>query len=61
MNSVWELLLYVPVTLASLLVLEACKSDDPKRIGRRALKNFTALTLVLVVGSGAVFLFTKYF
>jgi hypothetical protein len=61
MNSFWELILYVPVTLAALLVLEVCKSAGPRKAILRALKNFTALTLVLLVGSAAVFLFTKYF
>ncbi len=61
MSSIWEMLLYIPVTLVALLVLEVCKSDDPKRIARRVLKNFSALTVVLVAGSAAIFLFTKYF
>ena len=61
MSSIWEMLLYIPVTVTALLTLEVCKSDEPKRIFRRTLKNFTALTLVLVGGSAAVFVFTKYF
>ena len=61
MSSVWELLLYIPVTLVALTVLEVCKSDDPRRIARKVLKNFTTLTLVLVMGSTAVFFLTKYF
>ncbi len=61
MSSVWEMLLYIPVTLVSLLVLEVCKSENPRTIVRKVLKNFTTLTLVLVMGSTAVFFLTRYF
>jgi hypothetical protein len=33
--------------LVILLVLETCRSDDPKKIAKRALSNFGVLTAVL--------------
>lgn len=61
MNTIWELLLYVPITLVILAVLETCKHDEPKKILRRTAANFGALTLVLLVGCFAIFLVNKYF
>lgn len=55
-----HLLLYVPITVLVLAVIEACKSDDPKKIAKSALKNFAVLTLVLVVGGAIVFFVNKY-
>lgn len=54
------LLLYVPVTALVLVVLEACKHDDPKTIAKRSAWNFGLLTTVLVVGSVAVYFINRY-
>ncbi|MBI2932763.1 MAG: hypothetical protein HYY16_14035 [Planctomycetes bacterium] len=54
------LLFYVPITFVVMLVLEACKRDDPRQIARRAAVNLGMLTGVLVVGSVLVFLINKY-
>lgn len=61
MNSIWELLLYIPVTLVILGVLEACKHDEPRKIARRTFANFGALTAVLVIGCLVIFFINKYF
>ena len=50
-----HLLLYIPVTLAILVVLETTKQEDPKLIMKRSLRNFGILTGVLLVGSLLVF------
>jgi len=55
-----HLLLYVPVTVLVLAVIEACKSDDPKKIAKAAFKNFGVLTLVLILGGAIVFFINKY-
>ena len=45
------LLLYIPICLIILLVMETCRQDEPKKIAKRALLNFGILTAVLLVGS----------
>ena len=50
-----HLFLYIPITLLVLVVLEATKQDDPKIIAKKALRNFSILTGVLLVGSLIVF------
>lgn len=57
MISLW---LYFPVALAILLVLEACRSDDPRQILRRGLTNLGWLTLALGVGSVVVYFINRY-
>lgn len=54
------LLLFFPVCLVIMLVLEACRSDDPVRILKRALSNFAVLSLVLILGSVLVFFVNRY-
>lgn len=54
------LLLYVPVTLAVLAVLEACRSDDPVKVARRTLSNFGVLTAALALGSVVVYFINRY-
>ncbi len=54
------LLFYVPITLVVMLVLEACKRDEPKDIAKRAFANLGILSAVLVVGGVLVFLVNKY-
>jgi heme A synthase len=54
------LLFYIPITLVVMLVLEACKRDDPKEIAKRASLNFGVLTVVLMIGGVLVFLVNKY-
>lgn len=54
------LLLYVPICLVVMLVLEACRSDDPGRVARRALSNFGTLTLVLGLGGALVWMVNRY-
>ncbi len=54
------LVLYIPIVLVILLVLETCRSDEPKKILRRALSNFGVLTLVLGVGGLLVYLINRY-
>ena len=52
--------LFFPVALVILLVLETCRSDDPKRIAKRTLANLGLLTVVLVVGSVLAFLMNRF-
>lgn len=54
------LFLYIPIVLVILTVLETCRSDEPKKILRRALANFGMLTAVLVGGGAVVFLVNRY-
>lgn len=61
MTSVWELLLYIPITLVILAVLEACRHDNPRKVLRKTAVNFGALTAVLVLGSIVIFFINKYF
>jgi len=54
------LFLYMPIVLVILTVLEACRSDEPRKIAKRALSNFAVLTAVLVGGGAVVFLINRY-
>lgn len=58
MNS--YLAFYIPITIVVMLVLEACKRDEPVEIVKRALMNFAALTAVLALGGLLVILINKY-
>jgi hypothetical protein len=60
MNGVSFLVLYVPITLVILLVIEACRTDDPRRIFRRSFSNFGVLSLVLLVGCAVAYLINRY-
>ncbi len=60
MKGVSYLLLYVPICLVVMLVLEACRSDNPARIVRRSFSNFGMLTLVLVVGGALVWTINRW-
>lgn len=55
------LLLFFPITFVILLVLEACRSDEPARILRRALASFGTLSGVLCVGGAVIYLVNRYF
>ncbi len=55
------LIFYVPITLVVMIVLEACKRDDPRQIAKRSLANFGVLTGVLALMSIVVFFVNKYF
>jgi hypothetical protein len=55
------LVLFFPITFVILLVLEACRSDEPLRILRRALANFGTLSVVLSVGAFVVYLVNRFF
>lgn len=61
MNGVSYLLLFFPIVLVILLVLEACRLDDPKLIVKRALANLGVLTAVLVLGGAFVFVINRWF
>lgn len=61
MNNISYLLLFFPVVLVILLVLEACRSDDPKSILRRAFANLGVLTAVLVLGGTFVYVINRWF
>lgn len=54
------LLLYIPICLVILVVMEACRQDDPMRIAKRALINFAILTGVLVAGSAIVHVIQRW-
>ena len=54
------LILYAPITLLVLVVLETCRQDDPLKIARASARNFALLTLVLFLGSVAVFFVNRY-
>ena len=54
------LLLYIPICLVILLVLETCKQDEPKKIARRAFINFGILTAVLLAGCVIVYGIQKW-
>ena len=60
MKSASFLLLYIPICLVVMLVLEACRTDDVRRIARRSFQNFGMLTLVLLSGSVVVWVINKY-
>jgi hypothetical protein len=55
------LLLYLPICFVVMLVLEACRSDEPRRVLRRSLTNVLTLTLVLLGGGIVVWILNKYF
>jgi hypothetical protein len=57
MSYLW---LYLPVTLVVMTVLEACRSDDPVKIAKHALRNFGMLTGALIVGSIALYFINRY-
>jgi heme A synthase len=59
--SLSYLVLFFPIVLVILLVLEACRSDDPRKIAKRALANFGVLTAVLVLGGAFVFVINRWF
>jgi hypothetical protein len=61
MNGISYLVLFFPIVLVILLVLETCRSDDPKKIVRRALSNFGVLTAVLVLGGAFVYVINRWF
>ena len=54
------LLLYFPITLVVLAVLEACRTDDPARILRRSFSNLGVLTAALAAGSVVVYFINRY-
>ena len=55
------LLLYLPICFVVMLVLEACRHDEPRRVLRRSLTNVLTLTLVLFGGGIVVWIINKYF
>ncbi|HEV3027828.1 MAG TPA: hypothetical protein VMU54_11185 [Planctomycetota bacterium] len=61
MNGVSYLLLFFPIVLVILVVLEAARSDDPKSILKRALANLGVLTAVLVLGGAFVYVINRWF
>jgi hypothetical protein len=61
MNGISYLVLFFPIVLVILLVLETCRSDDPKKIVKRALSNFGVLTAVLVLGGAFVYVINRWF
>ncbi len=54
------ILLYFPLSLAILVVLEACRSDDPAKIVKRSLSNLCVLTLALAACSIVVYFINRY-
>ena len=60
MKGIPYLVLYIPIVLVILTVLEICRSDDPRKILKRAFANFGVLTAVLVGGGAVVFLINRY-
>lgn len=60
MRGLLPVLLFIPVCLVMLLVLEACRSDDPARIVKRSLANFGILAAVLLAGSAVVQVISRY-
>lgn len=54
------LILYVPITLVIMVVLETCRRSDPVEIAKRALANFGVLTTALVLGGMLVYLVNRY-
>ena len=61
MNGISYLFLFFPIVLVILLVLEACRSDEPVKILRRALANLGVLTAVLVLGGAFVYVINRWF
>lgn len=60
MTGLSYLFLYIPICLVILVVLEACRTDEPSKVARRVLANFSVLTIVLVVGSALVYIINRY-
>jgi hypothetical protein len=60
MKGISYLFLYVPICLVILLVLEACRSDDARKVVRRSLSNFGVLTAVLGIGGILVYVINRY-
>ena len=60
MTGLTSLLLYFPICLMIFSVLEACRTDEVKRVILRSLINCGVLTLVMVVGSIVVFFINKH-
>jgi hypothetical protein len=61
MNGISYLFLFFPIVLVILLVLEACRSDEPVKIVKRALANLGVLTAVLVLGGAFVYVINRWF
>jgi len=54
------ILLYVPICLVILSVLETIKEDQPSIIVKHVLKSFAILTGMLIAVSAIIFLVNKY-
>lgn len=61
MSGLSYLFLFFPIVLVILLVLEACRSDEPVKIVKRALANLGVLTAVLVLGGAFVYVINRWF
>jgi hypothetical protein len=61
MTGITYLVLFFPIVLVILLVLEACRSDDPRKIVKRALASLGVLTAVLVLGGAFVYVINRWF
>jgi len=61
MRGISYLFLFFPIVLVILLVLEACRSDEPVKIVKRALANLGVLTAVLVLGGAFVYAINRWF
>jgi hypothetical protein len=61
MSGLSYLVLFFPIVLVILLVLETCRSDDPKKILRRAFANFGVLSAVLILGGAFVYVINRWF
>ena len=61
MSGISYLFLFFPIVLVILLVLEACRSDEPVKILKRALANLGVLTAVLVLGGAFVYVINRWF
>ena len=60
MMSPGFLLLFFPISMIVLVVLETCRSDDPLKIIKRSLANLGLLTGFLVVFGLLVFLLNRH-
>ena len=54
------LLLFFPISLVVLVVLETCRSDEPLAILKRSLANLGVLTGFLAVFGLLIFLLNNY-
>ena len=61
MSGLSYLVLFFPIVLVILLVLETCRSDDPKKILRRAFANLGVLSAVLILGGAFVYVINRWF